>query len=148
MLVDFQILDVQIERALLGDRLMATLSAGFGLLAACLSTLGLYGVMSYVVVRRRNEIGIRVALGATRANVYGLVARDATIMTVAGLLLGVCASLFLSRYAESLLFDLKGRDPLTLIFASLLLAFTATVATLLPARRAAQVDPIAALRTD
>src|SRR6185437_323536 len=102
--------------------------------------------MSYVVVRRRNEIGIRVALGATRGNIYRLIAKDTTIMVAAGLLLGVIALLLLSRYAQSLLFDLKATDPLTLLFAAALLAITAAVATLLPARRAARLEPISALR--
>jgi putative ABC transport system permease protein len=117
-------------------------------LAGCLSTLGLYGVMSYIVVRRRNEIGVRFALGATRRNVYWLISKDAAIMVAIGLSLGVIASLFLSRYAESLLFELKARDPLTLILAGALLAITAAIATLLPARRAAQLEPITALREE
>ena len=110
--------------------------------------MGLYGVMSYIVARRRNEIGVRIALGATRSNVYRLIAKDAAIMVAAGLSLGVTASLFLSRYAESLLFGLKARDPLTLILAGALLAITAAMATLLPARRAAQLELTTALREE
>ncbi len=146
LLVDFRVLDVQIRQSVLRERLMANLSVAFGILAACLSTLGLYGVMSYIVVRRRSEIGIRLALGASRSNVYRLIAKDAAIMVSAGLVLGVIASLLLSRYAESLLFELKARDPLTLILAGALLAVTAAIATLLPARRAAHLEPIEALR--
>ena len=148
LLVDFHVFDVQIQESVLRERLMANLSVGFGILAACLSTLGLYGVMSYVVVRRRSEIGIRFALGATRGKVYQLIAKDAAIMVVAGLFLGVTASLFLSRFAESLLFELKARDPFILISAGALLASTAAIATLLPARRAARVEPISALREE
>jgi putative ABC transport system permease protein len=148
LLVDFRVLDVQIQQSVLRERLMANLSGAFGVLAGCLSTLGLYGVMSYLVARRRNEIGIRFALGATRSNVYRLIAKDATIMVGAGLSLGVIASLLLSRYAESLLFELKASDPLTLILAGALLAITAAIATLLPARRAAKVEPLAALRAE
>lgn len=148
LLVDFHVIAVQIEQSVLRERLMANLSLAFGILAGCLSTLGLYGVMSYIVVRRRNEIGIRFALGATRGNVYRLVARDATIMVAAGLAAGVVASLLLSQYAESLLFELKAKDPLILISAAVLLAITAAIATLLPARRAARLEPITALREE
>lgn len=148
LLVDFHVLDVQIQQSVLRERLMANLSVAFGVLAGSLSTLGLYGVMSYIVVRRRNEIGVRFALGATRSNVYRLIAKDAMIMVAAGLSLGILASLFLSRYAESLLFELKAKDPLTLIFAGALLAITAAIATLLPARRAAHLEPITALREE
>jgi predicted permease len=148
LLVDFRVLDAQIQQSVLRERLMANLSVAFGILAGCLSTLGLYGVMSYIVVRRKNEIGIRFALGATRSNVYRLIAKDATIMVTAGLSLGVMASLSLSRYAESLLFDLKARDPLTLILAVALLAVTALIATLVPARRAARLELLTALRDE
>ncbi len=148
LLVDFRALDVQIQDSLLRERLMANLSVAFGVLAACLSMLGLHGVMSYMVARRRNEIGVRFALGATRSNVYQLIARDAASMVAIGLVVGITASLFLSRYAESLLFELKGRDPMTLVLAGALLALTAAVATLFPARRAARVQPMTALREE
>lgn len=148
LLVDFRVLDVQVHQSVLRERLMANLSIAFAILAGCLSALGLYGVMSYIVVRRRNEIGIRVALGATRSNVYRLIATDALIMVGTGLFAGVVAALLLSRYAESMLFDLKARDPLTLILAVALLAATAVVATYVPARRAARLEPLAALREE
>lgn len=148
LLVDFRVLDVQVHQSVLRERLMANLSVAFAILAGCLSALGLYGVMSYIVVRRRNEIGIRVALGATRSNVYRLIATDAAIMVGTGLFAGVVAALLLARYAESMLFDLKARDPLTLVLAGSLLALTAAVATFLPARRAARLEPIAALREE
>jgi putative ABC transport system permease protein len=148
LLVDFRVLDVQIQESVLRERLMASLSVAFGILAGCLSTLGLYGVMSYLVARRRNEIGLRVALGATRSNVYRLIAKDAAMMVGTGLLVGVTASLLLSRFAESLLFELKAKDPPSLILAGVVLATSAAVATLVPARRAAQLDPITALREE
>jgi hypothetical protein len=148
LLVDFRVLQVQIRQSVLRDRLMANLSVAFGILAACLSTLGLYGVMSYIVARRRNEIGLRFALGATPKNVYRLVAKDATTMVATGLLVGIVTSLFLSRYAESFLFDLKAKDPVILFMAGALLAVTAAIATLLPARRAARLEPITALRAE
>ncbi|HEX6546414.1 MAG TPA: ABC transporter permease [Bryobacteraceae bacterium] len=148
LLVDFRVLDVQVYQSVLRERLMANLSVAFAILAGCLSALGLYGVMSYIVVRRRNEIGIRMALGATRSNVYRLIATDAAIMVGTGLFAGVVAALLLSRYAESMLFDLKARDPLTLILAVALLAATAVCATYLPARRAARLEPVVALREE
>ena len=147
-LVDFHVLDVQIRESLLRERLMASLCIAFGILAGCLSALGLYGVMSYMVARRRNEIGIRMALGAVGSNIYSLVLKDAALMLGIGLLLGFTASILLSRYAESLLFELKARDPLSLLLAGLLLAATAAVASFLPARRAARLEPTAALREE
>ena len=148
LLVDFRVLAVQIQQSVLRDRLMANLSVIFGILAGCLSALGLYGVMSYIVARRRNEIGIRFALGATRGNVYRLIAQDAAVMVAAGLFVGVIASLLLSRFAEALLFELKAKDPLILISAAVLLAITAAIATLLPASRAARLEPVTALREE
>lgn len=148
LLVDFKLLDLQIHDSVLRERLMANLTSGFGFLAACLSTLGLYGVMSYSVTRRRNEIGIRMALGAGRAEVFTLILRDATAMLAIGLAIGLGGSLLLSRYAESLLFELKGNDPVTLALAIALLSLTALGATALPARRAAHLEPITALREE
>jgi len=148
LLVDFRVMDVQIQDSVLRERLMSNLSLVFGILAACLSTLGLYGVISYMVARRRTEIGIRVALGATRSNVYTLVARDAAMMVASGLFVGFTVALLLSRYAESLLFELKARDPLTLLLAGSLLTITAGIATMLPARRAARLEPTTALREE
>jgi predicted permease len=147
-LVEFRVLDTQVQQSLLRERLMANLSLAFGVLAGLLSTLGLYGVMSYLVVRRRNEIGLRMALGATQGNVYRLIAKDATIMVTVGLVLGVAACLYLAQYAESMLFELKAKDPFTLVVAALMLAATAMVATMIPARRAARLEPTAALREE
>jgi ABC-type antimicrobial peptide transport system permease subunit len=148
LLVEFKLLQVQIQDSILRERLMANLTAGFGFLAALLSTLGLYGVMSYLVARRRSEIGIRLAIGADRADVFGLVVRDALFMVAVGLVAGLCASLLLSKYAESLLFQLKGNDPLTLLLGCLLLLGTALAASMLPAYKAASVQPTIALREE
>jgi predicted permease len=148
LLLEFRMLSTQIERSVLRESLMANLSVAFGVLAACLSTLGLYGVMSYVIVRRRNEVGIRLALGATRGSVYRLIALDAGAMLLAGLAIGIAAYLSLSHYAESLLFGLKPTDPLTLILASGVLITTGIIATLTPAIRAARLDPMTALRSE
>ena len=148
LLLDFKVLDVQIQQSLLRERLMANLSGGFGILAACLSTLGLYGVMSYLVARRRTEIGLRLALGAARSNVMKLVLKDAAKMVAIGLVVGIAGSLLLARFAESLLYGLKGGDPATLATAAALLTLAALGATLIPAQRAAWLEPVAALREE
>ena len=101
-----------------------------------------------MVARRRNEIGVRLALGATQGNVYALILKDAGTMLAVGLILGVGGSLALSRYAESLLYGLKGNDPLTLVLAAALLTATALGATLIPARQAARLEPTMALREE
>jgi putative ABC transport system permease protein len=148
VLLDFHVLSTQIKQSVQRESLMANLSVAFGFLAAGLSTSGLYGVMSYIVARRSSEIGIRLALGATRRSVYSLVAKDAATMIAAGLILGLIASLCLSRYAQSLLFGLKPTDPLTLLLAGGLLVGTGIVATLTPAVRASRLDPTLAFRNE
>ncbi len=148
LLVEFRVLSVQIRQSVVRERLMASLSGGFGLLAGLLSTLGLYGVMSYMVVRRRNEIGVRIALGASGQSVIGLVLKEAVRLLFVGLALGLAVSFALSRYAESLLFGLKANDALTIAAAAALVAGTALLAGLVPARRAARLDPAVALRDE
>ena len=125
---------------------MAMLSGFFGLLAALLAMVGLYGVISYIVARRRNEIGIRIALGAYRRQVIGMVMRDAAYPLVIGVVAGTGLSLIAGRWASSLLFGLKPYDPLTLVAAAALLAIIAAVASFVPARRASRLDPMVALR--
>ena len=148
LLVEFQMLDLQMAQSVLRERLMANLSGGFGVLAALLSTLGLYGVMSYMVARRRNEIGVRMALGAKTVDILSLVFDEAWRLLLIGLALGLGGSLALSRYAESLLFGLKPNDALTLALGCVLLAATAFAAALIPARRAACLDPTVVLRDE
>jgi len=148
LLVEFDVLDLQMSGSILRERLMANLSGGFGLLAALLSALGLYGVMSYMVVRRRNEIGIRMALGAERRSIRGLVLTEAGRLVGIGLAVGLLASLALSRYAESLLFGLQANDATTLALGCGLLATTALMAALLPVQRATSVDPAVVLRDE
>ena len=148
MLVEFHALDAQIADSLRRDRLIANLSGGFGILAIVLSTLGLYGVMSYVVARRRAEIGVRMALGARRADIFTLVLGEAGRLVVVGIVLGLAAALLLARYAESLLFGLAPHDAASLALAALLLVVTACAASLIPARRAAGVDAAVILRGD
>lgn len=148
LLVEFRFLDLEIQQTLLRERLMANLSGGFGLLAGFLSALGLYGVMSYMVARRRSEIGVRMAMGAMSTDIFGLVFREAGRLVAIGLAIGVACSFALSRFAESLLFGLKSNDALTFTLACGLLAIIAVVATLVPAWRALRLDPTTALREE
>jgi predicted permease len=146
--IEFTVLTKQLENTLLRDRLMAALAGAFGLLAAVLATIGLYGVIAYMVARRRNEIGIRVALGANRAGVIGLVLREAAVLLSAGLAIGAALALWAGRAAASLLFGLKPNDAVTLLGAMALLAGVALAASYGPARRAARLEPMQALREE
>jgi ABC-type antimicrobial peptide transport system permease subunit len=122
------------------------LASFFGVLALLLASIGLYGTMSYSVARRTNEIGIRMALGASGTGVVRLVLRDAVIMIAAGMAVGVPAATAGGRYIRSQLFGLRPADPLTLALACLALATVALLAGYLPARRASRVHPMEALR--
>jgi ABC-type antimicrobial peptide transport system permease subunit len=141
--MDFQ---ARIRDGLVRDRLMAMLSGFFGVLAGLLTVVGLYGVISYIVSRRRNEIGIRMALGARGDQVIGMVMSEAVRMLAIGIVVGMVLSLIAGRSAASLLFELKSYDPLSLMAAGALLIVIAAVASFLPARRASKLDPMAALR--
>ena len=148
LLVEFRVLDAQVADTVMRERLMANLTGGFGLLAAMLSALGLYGVMSYLVARRSNEIGVRRALGAKTGRILRLVFGEVGCLLAIGLGIGLAGSLALSRYAESLLYELEPNDVLTLVLACLLLALTAIAAAVVPARRAARLDPAVVLRDE
>ena len=137
-----------IGRSLVQQKLVARLATFFGLLALLLACIGLYGVMSYGVARRTNEIGIRMALGARGVSVLWLVLREALVLVVIGLVVGLIASRALTKTASSLLYELKPNDPLTIVLATLLLAAVALLAGYLPARRASRVDPMGALREE
>jgi len=130
------------------DRLIARLTSLFGVLALILASVGLYGVMSYFVARRTAEIGIRMALGATRSSVVNLVLRGALGQILAGLALGIPAALFAGHMMASLLFNVSGYDPFALIGATLVLGVCAGAAGFIPARRAASIDPMQALRNE
>ncbi|HEU4835422.1 MAG TPA: ABC transporter permease [Pyrinomonadaceae bacterium] len=141
-------LEDHVGRSLVQQKLVARLASFFGLLALLLACVGLYGVMSYGVARRTNEIGIRMALGAQGRSVLWLVLREALLLVVIGLVVGVLASLALTKTAASLLYELKPNDPLTIALATLVLSAVALIAGYLPARRAARVDPMVALRDE
>ncbi|WP_446742704.1 ADOP family duplicated permease [Silvibacterium acidisoli] len=130
------------------DRLLARLTTSFGVLALLLASVGLYGVMSYFVVRRTSEIGIRMALGAARPAVVAMMLRGALWQLLLGLAMGIPAALIASHFMARLLYEVNTYDPLAFAGAILLLAFCVSVAAFLPARRAASIDPIRALRTD
>jgi predicted permease len=138
----------QVDRSLVRERLVARLSTFFGLIALALACIGLYGILSYGVARRTNEIGIRVALGAQRGSVLWLVFREAAVLVLFGALVGVVAASASARAIESLLFGLTPTDPLAVGAAVMLLLVVAALAGWLPARRATRVDPMVALRDE
>jgi ABC-type antimicrobial peptide transport system permease subunit len=137
-----------VESSLLRDRLMARLSGFFGFLAVLLATIGLYGVIAYMVERRTSEFGIRMALGADRGTILRLVLREASVLVGLGLLIGTLLSLAGSRAAATMLFGLKPTDLLTYVLGVLSLSAIAALASFLPARRAAGLDPMVALRNE
>lgn len=130
----------------MNDRLIATLSTAFGVLATLLAVIGLYGVMASTVARRTRAIGVRMALGAVPADVVWLVMREVLVLVGSGLALGLVASRGLGRYVGSQLYCVTGSDPMTIAGACLLLASVAAIAGYLPARRATRVNPVLALR--
>jgi predicted permease len=136
----------QIHQSLFQERLIAGLAGLFGLLALVLAWVGLYGVMSYAVARRTNEIGIRMALGAQKPDVLRLVVGQGMGVTLAGIVIGVGGALALTRVLTGLLFGVKATDPITFIVTALSLAVIALLACYMPARRATKVDPTVALR--
>ncbi|HTS13933.1 MAG TPA: ABC transporter permease [Candidatus Limnocylindrales bacterium] len=136
----------QIDRLLFQERLVARLSSFFGSLALILACIGLYGLLSYEVARRTREIGIRMALGAQVGDVLRLVVKQGLALALVGSIVGVAAALAVTHYLNSLLYGVHANDPGTIVVVAVLLALVALAACLIPARRAAQVDPIVALR--
>jgi predicted permease len=143
---DLRTLTAQVDAIVFTDRLVTYFSLALALLAALLAAIGLYGVMAYVVARRTREIGIRMALGATRRNVAGMVLQEIGAIATVGLLIGLIAAYAVGRVMESLLFGVKASDPFVFVAASGLLIIVAALAGWLPARSAASVDPMVALR--
>jgi predicted permease len=139
-------LAVMISDALNHEQLLAELAVVFGVLALLLASIGLYGVISYTIARRTNEIGIRMALGAARPAILGMVLRETLLLVLAGVAIGVPATLALGRLVASTLFGLSPRDPVTLTAATVILLGVSLVAGAIPGARATQVDPTEALR--
>jgi len=135
----------QLDQTLLTERLIAMMSAGFGTLATVLASIGLYGVMAFVVARRTKEIGVRMALGAKRGNVVWLVMREVLVLLGLGLIVGIPAALGLGRFVSAQLYGVEANDPWVAGFAVVLLSLVAALAGWIPARRASRVDPLVAL---
>jgi predicted permease len=145
---EIETLATQIAASLGKERLLATLSSGFGLLALLLSCLGLYGILSYAVALRTREIGIRMALGAERRDVLWLMLRDALRLALIGVAVGIPSALAAALLISSQLFGISAADPVAIGLATLILLAVASAASYLPARRAARVDPLVALREE
>src|SRR3954468_15151862 len=139
-------LEGQLDETLLTDRLIASLAAGFGLLATVLASIGLYGVMAFVVARRRKELGIRLALGADPGGVIWLVMKEVLLLLAIGLAVGIPSALALGRFVASQLYGIEARDPFTATATLILLTLVSTAAGLIPAHRASRINPILALR--
>jgi ABC-type antimicrobial peptide transport system permease subunit len=146
--VNFQEFRTMVQESLLRERLMAKLSGFFGVLALLLASIGLYGLLSYGVASRTNEIGIRMALGAGTRNVLSLILREAVLLVLIGVGVGVPIVIYVSRFAKTLLFELSPTDPVSLSLAGVVLLFVAMLAAYVPARRATKVDPLVALRDE
>jgi predicted permease len=139
-------LEHQVEASLLNERLVATLSTAFGVLATLLAVIGLYGVMAFTVARRTREIGVRMALGAAAADVMWLVMREVLWLVTSGATIGLIAALALSRLVQTQLYGITPHDPSTIVVAAVALGIVAAVAGYIPARRATRVNPVLALR--
>jgi len=138
--------DQQIEAAMQQERVFVTLTSGFGLLALALASVGVYGIMAYSVAQRTNEIGIRLALGAQPRQVLGMILREATWISLGGVAVGLVAALVLARLVRSMLYGLHPTDPVSLIAGAALLIAVGLAASWFPARKAASVQPMEALR--
>ena len=136
----------QLDETLLTDRLVALLSAGFGMLATLLASIGLYGVMAFVVARRRKELGIRIALGAQQIAILWSVMQEVLLLLAIGLAVGIPTGLGLGKFVSAQLYGIQGHDPWVAVGTTLLLTIISALAGLIPAHRASRVDPILALR--
>jgi ABC-type antimicrobial peptide transport system permease subunit len=142
---EFKTLPQQVKDNVYLDRMISTLSAAFAALATLLAAIGLYGVLAYSVVQRTKEIGVRMALGADASAILRMVLRQVAMMTLIGAVIGAAAAYGIGRGAASLLFEMKGSDPLVMTGSAVLIALVALAAGCLPALRAARVDPVQAL---
>jgi len=142
------LIEETIDRSILQERLFAILSGFFGGLTLLLAAVGLYGLMAYNVAQRTQEIGVRMALGATKRDVLSMILQETLSITAVGLLLGIAGALGSSHFVSNLIYGVSARDPITLAVVCVLLAVVATLACWLPARKAMKVDPMVALRHD
>jgi ABC-type antimicrobial peptide transport system permease subunit len=138
----------RLDRDLSRERLVAVLAFSFGVLTLLLASIGLYGVLSYGVARRTQEIGLRMALGARRIEVMGIVLGQSTKLTMAGITLGLAGTAIGVRYLAGMLYGVKPFDPFTFIAVVATFAIVTTLAAFVPARRATKVDPLVALRAE
>src|SRR4029079_11421363 len=143
---EMKTVEAQLDETLLTDHLIATLSAGFGFLATLLASIGLYGVMAFVVARRRKELGIRLALGAQPGLVLWLVMREVMVLLAIGLAIGVPAAMALGRFVSTQLYGIQPHDPWIAGSTIFVLTRVSAGAGLIPAHRASRIDPILALR--
>lgn len=148
IVLDFGVLRTTVLEKLTRERLMATLSGFYGVLAAVLAMVGIYGIISYMVIRRRNEIGVRIALGAGKSNILGMILREAFALLAVGLVAGTGLAAAAGTAARAMLFGLKPIDPLTLMLAASGLTIIGVAASAIPAARAAGVDPMNVLREE
>jgi predicted permease len=146
--IDLHSLDYQVAGNFTQERLISRLTTLFGLLALILASVGLYGITSYQVARRTSEIGLRMALGANRANVVGMVLRGAIFQAGLGLLIGIPIAMVGAHYMADQLYQVRSYDPVSLAIAIVVLSASAAVAGFIPARRAANIEPMTALRTE
>jgi ABC-type antimicrobial peptide transport system permease subunit len=145
-IIDMRTQREQIDANMQMERTFAALTTGFGVLALALACVGIYGIMAYSVANRRNEIGIRLALGAQPAQVRGMILRESTWLAVAGIVAGTGAALLLTRLVKSMLYGIQPYDPVTMASGVLILLAVALAASWIPAERAAGVQPMDALR--
>lgn len=148
IVLNFSVVRTSVLEHLTRERLMATLSGFYGFLAAILAMVGIYGIISYMVVRRRNEIGVRIALGARKTDILGMILSEALALVAIGLAIGTALAIVAGEGVQALLFGLKPVDPLTLILAAGSLAIIAVAASVIPAARATAVDPMQVLREE
>jgi putative ABC transport system permease protein len=146
--IQFRTLAAQVDESLARERLLATLSGFFGGLALLLAMIGLYGVTSYSVTRRQNEIGVRIALGAQQSRVLSTIMGEVMILTGIGLAIGLPVTIAATHFITSLLYRVTANDPWTISVTATMLAMVAAVAGFLPAHRASLIDPMSALREE
>jgi ABC-type antimicrobial peptide transport system permease subunit len=146
--VNMRTMDDVFSQSVVRPRFLAQLLTIFGALALVLAAIGTYGILSYAVTERRHEIGIRMALGADRGAVLGMVLGQGMRVTALGLVVGIIGSLLLTRLVSTLLFEVKPTDPVTFLAVAVFITIIAALACLVPARRATRVDPMVALRDE